>query len=288
MKRTAAIFLTVLGVIAGVIGGLGSSASAVTEEITVVSREDGSGTRGAFIELMGIEAKSEGGARKDMTTKEAVIANKTDVMLLNISKDPNAIGYISLGSLNDTVKALAIDGTQPTTDNVKSGAYKIARPFIIATKGAPGGAAKDFIDFILSAEGQKIVGGSGYIPATDQASAYPRGKHEGKVTVAGSSSVTPVMEKLREAYIALNPSVAIEVQMSDSTAGMTAAIDGIADIGMSSRALKEGEAQQLIGVSIAIDGIAVIVNRNNPLNTLTSEQVQKIFKGETTAWNKVQ
>jgi phosphate transport system substrate-binding protein len=254
--------------------------------ITVVSREDGSGTRGAFIELFGIEVKGDDGSKKDMTSKEAIIANKTDVMLTNIAGDPNAVGYVSLGSLNDTVKALSIDGVAATSDNVKNGTYPIARPFIIATKGEASGAAADFISFILSKEGQEVVSG-GYIAIDENMPAYSGTKPEGKITVAGSSSVTPIMEKLKEAYIAINPNAEIEIQMSDSSAGMTAAIDGTCDIGMASRELKDSELEQLTGISIALDGIAVIVNTANPVNAMTSEQVRSIFTGETTGWESV-
>lgn len=255
-------------------------------EITVVSREDGSGTRGAFIELFGIEAKGEDGTKKDMTTKEAVIANKTDVMMGNVAGDPAAIGYTSLGSLNDTVKALSIDGAAASAENVKNGTYSIARPFNIATNGEATGLAKDFIDFILSAEGQQVVSGS-YIAIDANAPAYAGTKPSGKISVAGSSSVTPVMEKLKEAYLAINSGAEIEIQMTDSTAGMTAAMEGVCDIGMASRELKPAEAEKLTGISIALDGIAVIVSPENPIDGMTSAQVQSIFTGETTSWDNV-
>lgn len=255
-------------------------------EITVVSREDGSGTRGAFIELFGIEVKGEDGTKKDMTTKEAVIANKTDVMMGNVAGDPAAIGYTSLGSLNDTVKALSIDGAAASAENVKNGTYSIARPFNIATNGEATGLAKDFIDFILSAEGQQVVSGS-YIAIDANAPAYAGTKPSGKISVAGSSSVTPVMEKLKEAYLAINSGAEIEIQMTDSTAGMTAAMEGVCDIGMASRELKSAEAEKLTGISIALDGIAVIVSPENPIDGMTSAQVQSIFTGETTSWDNV-
>ncbi|MPM22971.1 Phosphate-binding protein PstS 2 [bioreactor metagenome] len=255
-------------------------------EITVVSREDGSGTRGAFIELFGIEVKGEDGTKKDMTTKEAVIANKTDVLLGNVAGDPAAIGYVSLGSLNDSVKALSIDGTVASAENVKNGTYAIARPFNIATNGEATGLAKDFIDFILSAEGQQVVSGS-YIAVDANAPAYTGTKPTGKITVAGSSSVTPVMEKLKEAYLAINSGAEIEIQMTDSTAGMTAAMEGVCDIGMASRELKPAEAEKLTDIAIALDGIAVVVNRENPADGMTSAQVQSIFTGETTSWDNV-
>lgn len=254
--------------------------------ITVVSREDGSGTRGAFIELMGIEQKDADGNKTDMTTVDAMITNKTDVMLSTIAGDPAAIGYVSLGSLNDNVKALQIDGAEATAENVKNGTYKVARPFNIATKGEPTGVAKDFINYILSADGQKIVS-EDYISISDDAAAFETDGSSGKIVVGGSSSVFPLMEKLAEGYEAINGAAEIEVQSSDSTAGMSGAADGTFDIGMASRALKDDEAAQLTGTVIANDGIAVIVNNENAISGLTSEQVQKIYTGEITDWSEV-
>ncbi|MDR3287945.1 MAG: substrate-binding domain-containing protein [Peptococcaceae bacterium] len=273
------LFLFALSLLSGC-----ASAFDAQSEVTIISREDGSGTRGAFIELFGIEVKADDGSKKDETSKEAVIATKTDVMMTMIANNPYAIGYISLGSLNDTVKALSIDGVQPTAENVKNTSYKIARPFIIATKGAPSGLAKDFISFILAAEGQTVIA-DGYIPLDSNAPAYEGNKAAGKITVMGSSSVTPVMEKLKEAYLVLNPKAAIEIQMNDSTAGMIGAIDGTCDIGMSSRELKDSEKEQLTGIAIALDGIAVVVNKGNPAANLTKEQIRSIFTGEITRWN---
>jgi phosphate transport system substrate-binding protein len=255
--------------------------------ITVVSREDGSGTRGAFIELFEIEKEGEDGSKKDMTTKESVIAKQTDVMMTNVAGDPYAIGYISLGSVNDTIKPLSIEGVEATADNVKNGSYQIVRPFNIATKGAPTGLAADFISYIMSADGQNVVNGEHYIPVDDAASPYAGARQSGKIVVAGSSSVTPVMEKLKEAYIALNPDVNIEIQMSDSSAGLTAAMEGTCDIAMASRELKDTESQ-LTPLQIALDGIAVIVNNENPLPGLTKEQVKSIFTGNITEWNVVE
>lgn len=257
-----------------------------SKDISVVSREEGSGTRGAFIELFGIEVKGDDGSKKDMTTKEAVIANKTDVMMTNIAGSLYGIGYISLGSLNETVKAVQIDGVDASAENVKNGTYSIARPFNIATKGEPTGLAKDFIDFILSADGQAVVAKS-YIAIDDKAPAYAGDKPSGKIVVAGSSSVTPIMEKLKEAYIAINPGATIEIQLSDSTAGMTGAIDGTCDIGMASRSLKDSEKEVLTPIEIALDGIAVVVNNENPITTLTKDQVKSIFVGETLKWSDV-
>ncbi len=255
--------------------------------ISVVSREDGSGTRGAFIELMGIEVKGDDGTKKDMTTKEATVVNKTDVMLTNVAGDPNAIGYVSLGSLTDAVKALAIDGVAATTENVKNGTYPVVRPFVIATKGEISALAQDFMGFILSAEGQAVIA-NGYIPVDDAAAAFAGTLPEGKITVAGSSSVTPIMEKLKEAYIAVNTKAEIEIQMSDSTAGMTGTMEGIFDIGMASRELKASELEALTPVSIALDGIAVIVNPINTFDSLTTEQVKAIFTGAVETWKEVE
>ncbi len=264
-----------------------ASALAASGAITVVSREDGSGTRGAFVELMGVEVKAEDGSKTDMTTEEAVIANSTDVVMQNVASDPNAIGYISLGSLNETVKAVSVDGVAPSVETVADGSYKVARPFYIATKGEPGELAADFIAFILSAEGQAVVGES-YIKVDDAAPAFEGALPEGKLVIAGSSSVTPVMEKLVEAYLALNDKATIEIQMSDSTAGMTGAIDGTCDIGMASRELKESEAAELNGTVIAMDGIAVVVNNDSDVQNLTSEQVRAIYTGEIEDWADVQ
>ena len=221
-----------------------------------------------------------------MTTTEAIIANKTDVMLTNVASDIHAIGYVSLGSLNDTIKALKIDGTAASADNVKNGTYKISRPFNIATKGEPSALAKDFIDFILSADGQAVVAKS-YIAVDDSSAPYAGTKPSGRIVVAGSSSVTPVMEKLAEAYALLNPDAVIEIQLSDSTAGMNGAIDGTCDIGMASRTLKDSETAVLNATAIALDGIAVIVNADNPVENLTAEQVRKVFTGELTLWSEI-
>ncbi len=254
--------------------------------ITVVSREDGSGTRGAFIELMGIEQKDADGNKTDMTTVDAMITNKTDVMLSTIAGDPAAIGYVSLGSLNNNVKALQIDGAEATAENVKNGTYKVSRPFNIATKGEPTGVAKDFINYILSADGQAVVS-EDYISINDNAAEFETDGSSGKIVVGGSSSVFPLMEKLAEGYEAINSAAEIEVQSSDSTAGMSGAADGTFDIGMASRELKDDEASKLKGTVIANDGIAVIVNNENTISGLSSEQVQKIYTGEITDWSEV-
>lgn len=254
------------------------------QEITVVSREDGSGTRGAFIELFGIQEESNG-EKVDMTTQEASITNNTSVMMTTVAGDENAIGYISMGSMNDSVKALKIDGVEANVTNVESGTYKIARPFNIATKGETSEIAQDFVNFILSAEGQAVVEENGYIPAAGKDS-FAGTSPTGKIVIAGSSSVSPVMEKLKEAYVKLNPNAIIEIQQSDSSTGMSAALEGICDIGMASRELKSTELEGgLTATVIAMDGIAVIVNNNNAMDELSSDQVKSIFTGETTLWD---
>ena len=261
--------------------------AAFDKDIVVVSREDGSGTRGAFIELFGVQQKDADGNKVDYTTLDAEIVNSTSVVLQTVAGNDAAIGYISLGSLNDTVKALQIDGADATVDNVKSGTYKISRPFNIVTKAEVSEAAKAFIDFILSAEGQAVVADNHYIPL-DNAPAFSGSSVAGKVVVAGSSSVTPVMEKLKEAYVALNPNAEIEIQMSDSSTGVQMAIDGTCDIGMASRELKDSEtAEGVAATVIATDGLAVIVNLANPITGLTAEQVRQIYVGETTSWADV-
>lgn len=265
-----------------------ASAAKAEGPITVVSREDGSGTRGAFIELFGIEQKNDAGEKVDYTTEDAEITNSTSVMMTTIAGNTEAIGYISLGSLNDTVKAIKIDGAEPSVETIKDGSYKIARPFNIAVKDGLSEAAEDFIKFIMSDEGQKVVEENGYISQGSEG-AYTAAGLEGKVVVAGSSSVTPVMEKLKEAYVALNPKINIEVQQNDSTTGMTSAIEGVCDIGMASRELKDSELEQgLKPTIIAMDGIAVIVNNDSPVTELSSENVKAIFTGEVTDWEDVQ
>ena len=258
------------------------STTGTSGAIHVVSREDGSGTRGAFVELTGVEDDNG-----DNTTVEAEIANRTDAVLTTVAGNEAAIGYVSLGSLNDTVKAVTVDGVEATVDNVKSGDYTLSRPFNIATKGEPTGVAKDFINFILSADGQAIVEEENYIKVDDAAPAFTSDGSSGQIAVGGSSSVSPVMEKLIEAYKAVNPNAQIDLQTSDSTSGMTGAMDGTFAIGMASRELKDEEAAQLTGTAIALDGIAVIVNTANTVENLTMDQIRSIYVGETTDWADV-
>lgn len=256
-----------------------------TRDISVVSREDGSGTRGAFVELFGIEEEIDG-EKMDMTTEEASITNSTSVMMTSVAQDEYAIGYISLGSLDDSIKALMIDGTEANAENIKAGTYKVSRPFNIAAKEGLSDAAQDFINFILSPDGQKVVADNNYISLDDTA-AYTSNGASGKVVISGSSSVAPVMEKLKEAYAAVNSQAEIEIQTSDSTTGMQNAIDGVCDIGMASRELKDSELEAgLTPTVIALDGIAVIVNNNNPTDEMTSDQVKSIFTGDYFTWDE--
>ena len=268
---------------------MGMTAMAAAEgDITICSREEGSGTRGAFIELFGVEEKDADGNKIDNTTEAAKITNSTSVMLSTVEGDVNAIGYISLGSLNDTVTAVKIDGAEATAENIVAGEYKVVRPFNIATTAEVSDTAADFIAYIMSEEGQAVIEEEGYISVGEPAP-FEGGEVEGKVVVAGSSSVTPVMEKLAEAYGAVNDKVEIEVQQSDSTTGMTSAIDGLCDIGMASRELKDSELEAgLTPTVIAQDGIAVIVNNESGITELTSEQVKDIYVGNITTWEELQ
>jgi phosphate transport system substrate-binding protein len=253
--------------------------------INVVSREEGSGTRGAFIELFGVEEKDKNGEKVDLTTNTAIVTNSTAVMLTTVAGDANAIGYASLGSLDETNKILQIDGVDATVENIKNDSYKISRPFNIVTKDGLSDAAKDFIGFILSSDGQAVVEKAGYIPL-DNAPAYTAKTNKGKIVVSGSSSVTPIMEKLKEAYNKTNPDIEVEVQQSDSTTGIINATEGTADIGMASRNLEDAELEKGVTETvIALDGIGVIVNKDSKVTGLTSEQVKAIYTGEITSWD---
>ena len=263
-----------------------SAPSAPSGTISVVSREDGSGTRGAFVELTGVQVE-ENGNKVDKTTPDAIIANQTEVMMQNVSSDANAIGYSSMGSLNDSVKAVPVDGVDATTDNVLSGDYSLSRPFNIVLKGDAEGVAADFIMFILSKDGQQVVQDAGYIQIDSNAEAFESDGSKGEITVAGSSSVSPVMEKLKEAYEAVNPDAKITIETSDSTTGINSTAEGVCDIGMASRELSDEESADLDSMQIALDGIAVIVNPENTVENLTTEQVRQIFTGEITDWADV-
>lgn len=303
MKKSISLLLAGL-MLTGALAGCGSDASTETQQpgagaagnedggvsgaITVISREDGSGTRGAFIELTGVEEKNEAGEKEDNTTADAEIASKTDAVLTSVASNEKAIGYVSLGSLNDTVKAVQVDGVEATTDNVKSGSYKLARPFNVAVKGEATGVAKDFMNFIMSKEGQAVIAENKYIAVDDAAEAFTTDGSSGQITVGGSSSVAPVMEKLIEAYQALNTGAKIELQSSDSTSGMTGTIDGTFAIGMASRELKDEEKTELAGTAIALDGIAVVVNPMNAVSELSMDQIKSIYVGDVTEWGDVQ
>ena len=256
-----------------------------SKTISVVTREEGSGTRDAFTELTGVLVK-DGDNKTDNTTTSAVTINSTEAVITNVKDNDAAIGYISLGSLNDTVKALKIGGVEATADNVKSGDYAVSRPFNIAYKGELSDVAQDFVDYIMSSDGQKIVSDNGYVTVAENA-AYSGKKPSGKISVAGSSSVSPVMEKLAEAYQKVNTNAKVEIQTSDSSAGMQSAMGGTCDIGMASRDLKDEEKSALKVETIAKDGIAVIVNNANTCDDLTLDQVKSIYTGETTVWSDI-
>lgn len=285
MKKAISFIMSAL-LVTALLTGCGANASK-EDTITVATREDSSGTRGAFIELFGIEEKDASGKKVDHTIATADVNNSTGIMLTAIAQNESAIGYVSMGSLNDTVKALAIDGAEASTDDIKNGTYKVARPFIIAIKDNISPAAQDFIDYILSSEGQAVVQEHGYIPL-DNTSPYSGSGNSEKVAIEGSSSVTPLMEKLKEAYVKVNPDAKIEIQQSDSSSGISSAASGVCEIGMSSRELKDSELSQgLTPIVIATDGIAVIVNKANPISELTSAQVKSIYTGEITKWSEV-
>ena len=280
-SKLAAIFTSV-ALAATMLASCGGS----SDKITVISREDGSGTRGAFIELTGIEEKDSNGTTTDNTKKDALICKSTDVVLTQVSGDNNAIGYISFGSLNDTVKALKVEGVEPSTATIESGNYKIVRPFNIAVKDGLSDAAQDFENYILSSEGQDIIEKAGYIKIDKSAAAYASNNASGKVVVSGSSSVTPVMEKLAESYQKANTNVTVDVQQSDSSTGIKDAIKGTSDIGMASRDISDDELSQGIkSVTIAQDAIAVIVNKDNAVDDITMDEIKSIYTGSKTTWS---
>lgn len=283
---TAAAGLIVMASLAGC-GSTGSSSSTggfdTKSNISVITREDGSGTRSAFIELTGVQEEKDG-TKTDNTLSSAIVQSSTQAVLTGVAGDPTAIGYISLGSLNDTVKAAKIDGVEPTSETVKDGSYKISRPFNIATKDNLSEAAQNFIDYILSKEGQEIVN-KDYVEAVDNAEPFAGAKGKGKVKVGGSTSVSPVMEKLAEAYQKVNKDVTIEVNTSDSSTGMSQAAEGTVDIGMASRELKDSEtAKGIKGTVIAKDGIAVIVNKSNTVEDIKLDRLKGIYTGSITTW----
>lgn len=284
MKKILTLGLVLAAGLA-VMTGCGDKESKNDDSITVISREDGSGTRGAFIELFGIEEKDADGKKVDKTIATAETTNSTNVMMTTVAGNKNAIGYVSLGSINDTVKALKVDGTEATVENIKNGTYKVSRPFNIVTKDEVSEVTEDFMNFIMSEEGQKVVEEKGYI-SEGNTGAFESTKAEGKIVIEGSSSVTPVMEKLVEAYKKMNTNATIELQQSDSTTGVTCAMNGTCDIGMASRELKDSETG-VNGTVIAIDGIAVIVNKEASVSEITTEQVKNIYTGKITSWGDV-
>ena len=293
MKKFIAV-LTMTGMMAALAAGCGSDEKSseggeegawdAANAISVVSREEGSGTRGAFTELFGVVDEDD----NDMTTADAQVTNNTSVMMTTVSENEYAIGYISLGSLDESlVKALKIDGAEATAENIENGSYKVSRPFNVAVKpDLDNAVAQDFMAFIMSTEGQEVVSAGGYIPVAD-VQAYAGSAPKGSCVVGGSSSVSPLMEKLIEAYGEVNPNATIELQTSDSTTGMTSAIEGSYDIGMASRELKDEEAAELTGTVIATDGIAVIVNLNNPTEDMSVDQVKSIYVGDVTTWDAI-
>lgn len=291
MKKT--IYAVLSAITVAVLGGTLFAAPKKNKNfgkksVVLISREEGSGTRGAFVELFGIEMKNAEGKKVDFTSEEADITNSTEVMLTSVAGNKYAIGYVSLGSLNKTVKALKIEGVSPSVSSIKNGTYKISRPFNIVTKQTGlSENASDFIRFILSSDGQAIVEANGYISATQNPAYIATGK-KGKITVAGSSSVTPVMEKLAEAYEKLNPEIKIEVQMSDSTTGVNSALNSVCEIGMASRELKDSEkAKGALQTKIAIDGIAVIINKENPTESASIQSVKDLYIGTISKWGDV-
>ncbi|MEG0894594.1 MAG: substrate-binding domain-containing protein [Oscillospiraceae bacterium] len=294
MKKSISIFLSSILLATSFIG-CSSNATQGNEdafnaekEISVISREDGSGTRGAFTELFDIIEKNDAGEKIDKTVETADITQSTGVMLTSVESNKYAIGYVSLGSINDNIKVLDIDNAKASTENIKNGNYKISRPFNIATMGQPNQQATDFINFIMSIEGQKVVEDAGYI-SKENIGNFKSAMPTGKISIAGSSSVAPVMEKLKEAYEKINGNLSIEISQSDSTNGLNSVADGICDIGMASRELKESELSKGISATaIALDGIAVIVNKSNTINNLSSETVKQIYTGKIAVWNEVE
>ena len=283
MKKliTVALILTMVFTMAACGGNNTDGEGEGGNPITVVSREDGSGTRGAFTELMGIMVDDV-----DNTTPNAEISQSTSVVVTTVAGNKNAIGYISLASLDDSVKAIKVDGVEATVDNIKAGTYPVSRPFLVVTNDKLNDLTKDFIGFIMSSEGQAVIAEDGCIAVDDAAPAYEtKSGLKGKIAVGGSTSVAPVMQKLADAYKAINPDVEIEIQQTGSGAGITATIEGAVDLGMSSRELKDEEKDKGIeGLTIAMDGIAVTVNKENTVEDLTSEQIRQIFTGEVSEW----
>lgn len=270
----------ILGLIAGFT--ISANIAMAAENIYPISREMGSGTRGAFTEIFGIQKELKG-KKIDATTKNAEVTNSTGVMMTTVANSKNAIGYISLGSLNDTIKAVSIDGVAPNVANINKKKYKISRPFnVVIKKSNP--LIEDFLGYSINAK--EIIEKSGYIATKSQK--FTSKKPEGKLVIAGSSSIAPLMEKLVESYKSVNPNAVIEIQQSDSTTGVNVVVEGIADIGMVSRDVKEGELKRGISARVlAVDGLAIIVNKENPISNISKDSIYKIFTGEITTWDKV-
>lgn len=276
MKKLLKIILTILS-----LNLVLTACSKDKKNINVVSREDGSGTRSAFVEIIGLEENDN-----DLTTDEAIIQNSTNGVMTTVQGDKNSIGYISTGSINNTIKTLKVDGFEPSPEDIKLSKYKISRPFLLVYKENLNPLNKDFINFILSQEGQKLVENTGYIPLNSDYN-YKKTDFEGNISISGSTSITPIMEVLKEEYEKLNPKVSIEIQSNGSSAGINSTLQGVSDFGMVSRQLKNEEKLELKAVNLAIDGIALIVNKNNPLEDISLDDVKKIFKGEISSWEKI-
>lgn len=288
MSKKAISIITACALAATIFAGCNKPSGDGNTEgaITVISRETGSGTRGAFIELTGVEETDSDGNKSDKTTLDALITKSTDAVLTQVKGDGTAIGYISLGSMNDDVKSLKVEGVEATVENIKADKYAIARPFNIATNGEVSEAAQEFINYILSADGQKIISDNGYVTIDDSAAPYVAKDVEGTIKINGSSSVTPVMTKLKEAFANVNIKIDIEIQQTDSSTGIKTVAEGSCDIGMASRDLKDSESQ-LTGITIAKDGIAIIVNKDNDIDDITVENIRKIYVGEIESWEDV-
>lgn len=289
-KRVMAVVLATATILTGLTGCGTNKESGATDKnqtISVITRESGSGTRGAFIELFGIEEKNADGEKVDHTRTDAEETNSTAVMITSVEGNKSAIGYISLGAFKNSVKALKVDGVEASAENVKNGSYKVARPFNIAVANNASDASKEFISYVMSKEGQDIINEAGYIGSDDAESYVKTEGISGSVVVGGSTSVAPVMEKLIEAYEKVNSDIKLELQQTDSSTGMTNTIAGTYDIGMASRELKDEEKEKLTATVIAMDGIAVIVNKENKASDITSEQVKGIYTGTISDWDDV-
>lgn len=286
MKKSFLAMMLASVILVGCKGKVNDATYKGKENINVISREEGSGTRSAFVEIVNLLEKKDG-KKMDLTTKEAVIQNNTNGVLMSVLQDKSAIGYISLGYLNDKVKALKIDGADAKIVNIQNKKYKIARPFNLVYKENLDELSKDFLDYILSKDGQKVVENEKFITVKGNEKEYVSKGKKGKIVISGSTSITPLMEKLKENYIKLNSNVEIEIQSVGSSAGIKSTLENISTIGMVSRQLKEDEKEKLKNVEIAVDGIVVVVNKENSLSDISMENVKKVFKGEIKDWSKL-